>query len=265
MAIIYLSTLYFAGRPEQIEFIQKFYSSSTRKSTVEVVFRLFDMLYRLLFLVLSINLIIKYKTGLKSEFSSTDKIDFKWLLQLLFYYGFTVVIIAIVTIFGLSNELRVLIGIYLAIIMYYIGYKFMRISESEISAVETVASKKYEKSGLAEEKKNEISQKLLQIMKEEQLFIEPDLSASKLSEKINVSQNHLSQVINEKFGKNFFEFINGFRIELAKEMLASSEYDNLTVLTVGFEVGFQSKSTFNSVFKKITGITPSEFRKKNQK
>ena len=71
---------------------------------------------------------------------------------------------------------------------------------------------------------------------------------------------YLSQIINDSLQKNFFDFINFYRIEESKNYLSDSKYKKLNILEVLYEVGFNSKSTFNKVFKEHTGLTPTEYR-----
>ncbi len=263
IAFLYLSKIYFLPAQEQIEFIEKFYANKT--GMFEQLFRYFDISYRLIFLILSIKVLTSYRKKLENEFSSTDSINFNWLKNLLIFYLFTIIISVIVTVFGLSNDFRVMLAIYLAILMYVVGYKFMKGSENEIKIAERISTKKYEKSGLSEEKKSEIIEQLTDMMENEKLYLEPEISARFLAEKLDVSINYLSQAINENYNKNFFEFINSYRIDDAKKLLTTENQFSNNILSIAFEVGFQSKSTFNSVFKKQTGKTPTQFRKSSKK
>jgi AraC-like DNA-binding protein len=77
---------------------------------------------------------------------------------------------------------------------------------------------------------------------------------------MNVSTHHLSQIINERLNKNFFEFINHFRVKEAKRLLKDPGSQHLTLAAIGFEAGFNSVSSFNSIFKKATSFTPSQYR-----
>ena len=87
-----------------------------------------------------------------------------------------------------------------------------------------------------------------------------DLTLNQLADLLGIHPNHLSQVINEFSHKNFFDFINHYRIEAAKEMLSEPDQDN-TIIEIAYAVGFNTKSTFNAAFKKNTGTTPSVFKR----
>ena len=89
------------------------------------------------------------------------------------------------------------------------------------------------------------------------------MTLEQLAGQLSIRPKMLSQVINESLQQNFFDFINRYRIEAAKKLLTNPADKKITVLEVLYEVGFNSKSSFNTIFKKHTGLTPSEFKKKN--
>ncbi len=99
------------------------------------------------------------------------------------------------------------------------------------------------------------------LLNTEKPFLNPQVSLTDLSENLSVSTKHLSQVINQSFNKNFFDFINTYRIQEAQQILKESKDVKLTVLEAMYQAGFNSKSSFNTAFKKETGQTPTEFRK----
>jgi AraC-like DNA-binding protein len=105
--------------------------------------------------------------------------------------------------------------------------------------------------------------KIENCMVQDKPYLDPDLTSPKLAEKLGLSVNHLSFIINHNYKMNFNEFINEFRIEEAKKRLSEPGSRDLNLITIAHEVGFNSKSTFNLFFKKKTGLTPSQFRKKN--
>ncbi|MBP6385637.1 MAG: helix-turn-helix domain-containing protein [Pseudarcicella sp.] len=96
-------------------------------------------------------------------------------------------------------------------------------------------------------------------MYQEKPYINSQLTLNQLAEKMAMNPVILSKVINEGFQKNFFDFVNTFRIEEFKNIIIQPKYKNYTLLAVAFEVGFNSKSAFNRSFKKITNTTPSDF------
>jgi AraC-like DNA-binding protein len=120
---------------------------------------------------------------------------------------------------------------------------------------------RYQGSSLTAGQLEEYRQKLLTLLRTDKPFLNPQVSLSDLSEKLSISSKNLSQVINQTFGKNFFDFINSYRIQEVQHILNDSRDDKMTILEAMYEAGFNSKSSFNTAFKKETGQTPSEFRK----
>jgi len=98
-------------------------------------------------------------------------------------------------------------------------------------------------------------------MEDEKPYLDNRLSLKQLAELIDLTTNHLSQIINEKLNKNFFDFINEYRIKEVKQNLSNPKLQHYTLLAIAFQSGFNSKSSFNDIFKKNTGLTPSEYQK----
>ena len=119
----------------------------------------------------------------------------------------------------------------------------------------------YRKSGLKAEEATALHQQLLTLMTTEKPYLEPKLSLAQLAEKLGVLPNHLSQIINQYEEKNFYDFVNEYRVE-EFIILAKKDTDkNFNLLGLAYEAGFNSKSSFNQVFKKLKGKTPSQFVK----
>jgi AraC-like DNA-binding protein len=122
--------------------------------------------------------------------------------------------------------------------------------------------KKYSGSSLTQPQKEILIQKLQNVMQYEKIFIDDKLSIEDVAVKLNSNTKYISQIINETFNKNFYNFINSYRMEAAKELLLSQENDKYSILGIAQTVGFVSKSAFNVSFKKFTGQTPTEFKRK---
>jgi len=108
-----------------------------------------------------------------------------------------------------------------------------------------------------------ISKKITNALESEKLYLNPELNLKDFSKAIDINSRKVSQVINDTFHKSFFDLINSYRIEAATERLKNNKDPKLTVLEVMYEVGFNSKSSFNTQFKNRTGLTPSEFKRLN--
>jgi len=124
----------------------------------------------------------------------------------------------------------------------------------EITAV------KYKNSGLTINAGNELAEALKQLMQKEKLYRECELKLETLAKKLRVEKHHVSQVINQHFHVNFFEYINLLRIDDAKLLLISSDGESMNIIEVAYAVGYNTKNTFNSAFRRIVGLTPTEYR-----
>jgi ligand-binding sensor domain-containing protein/AraC-like DNA-binding protein len=122
---------------------------------------------------------------------------------------------------------------------------------------------KYKTIPIAPKRIEDIIAKLIHLMDEEKLFLDPDLTLNKLSLRLRVHYNHLSRIINERFGLSYNDFINKYRVEEARKKLTAPEEKESTILDIAYSTGFYSKSVFNAAFKKFTGMTPTEYRKKH--
>lgn len=122
------------------------------------------------------------------------------------------------------------------------------------------AKPSYSRSGLAKERAGIISQRLDAYMQAEKPYLDAELTIDTLAKKIAVPRRHLTQVLSERHEKNFFLFVNEFRIQAVKDALKSPESTGRTLLEIAYASGFNSKSTFNTAFKQNTGLTPSQFR-----
>ena len=120
---------------------------------------------------------------------------------------------------------------------------------------------KYAKSGLSGAQLLEYRDRLEQIMQSQQEYLRSDLTLPKLAKAIDCSVNHLSQVINSGCGMSFFDYVNRFRIEHAKGLLAELDGQNGAILNIAFTVGFNSNSAFYAAFKKCVGQTPAQYRR----
>ena len=119
---------------------------------------------------------------------------------------------------------------------------------------------KYKKSTLTEEQRKTHITTLLTYMNDHKPYLNPNISPQDIADNIKINKHHLSEILNLNFGKNFNGFINLYRIEEAKKLLTDN-HNNITMLAIAYDSGFNSKSSFNRAFKEITGNTPSEYKK----
>jgi AraC-like DNA-binding protein len=179
-----------------------------------------------------------------------------------FYYGlwlavYFVTLILLVFIKQYRIEIDYVTLLVTSILIYVVGYAALRKPEVFRDVPE---SDKYIWSDLDKHKVTQIKHSLELSMAESKPYLNSELKLAELAAKINTSPQNLSQVINTEFKQNFYDYINSYRVDEAKKLLLNPGYDNKKILTIGFDVGFNSKATFNRVFKKLTGLTPTEYR-----
>lgn len=133
--------------------------------------------------------------------------------------------------------------------------------EIQGSRTELSGAQKYAKSGLGPELLAKYKQQLTALMENERTWLDAGLTLPKLSSLVQCPVNHLSQVINAGFGMSFFDYLNSYRIEEAKRILRQQDKPCPPILTVAFEVGFNSNSAFYAAFKRACGQTPAQYRR----
>ena len=151
--------------------------------------------------------------------------------------------------------------IYITISIFLYTFAFKSYKQAELLPVENYSEESYKKSGLSEELSEVYLSKLEKLMNEEKPYLDERLNLSQLAEKLEISNHNLSEVINRKLEKNFYDFINSYRVEEVKKLIEADKETKYSILAHAYEAGFTSKSAFYSAFKKITGMTPTNFRK----
>ena len=222
--------------------------------------------------VASYRLLYRYEYLFKQNFAYTESIDLNWLKVVIWGMGMTFVIATVFIILetglGVSFNFNTDLVFFVLIIafIFYLGYSGIRYKnifadnlDLNHRIYEPRATREYERSGLKPEVASRYHQNLLELMKTSKPHLEPKLTLSNLADELEISVNHLSQVINQYEGKNFFDFVNSFRVEEFKKRALDPANQNYSILAIALDSGFNSKSSFNQVFKKITGKTPSQY------
>ncbi len=120
--------------------------------------------------------------------------------------------------------------------------------------------KPYKNSSLTDTDREKYKASILEVMKEEKPYLDPDLRLAELASKLGMSTSHFSEVLHYCFKENFYNFINFYRVLEAQELMKKPHYKETKIIAIAFDAGFKSKTTFNRVFKNYTGQTPSEYR-----
>lgn len=143
------------------------------------------------------------------------------------------------------------------VLISYLYYKSINKSFLLITKKE-----KYDGNSLSQKEIDSLYKKLKSVIDKKKLFLNEKLSLEDLSKELGEKNYKISRVINEKAGRNFYEFINSYRVQHAKKLLLNPNNQRDRIGEIMFDSGFNSKSTFNAVFKKETGLTPSKYRQK---
>lgn len=230
---------------------------------------LFCVIFTIVVIIYSIRSLKLYEQNLYANYAEVKSRSLAWLRQILITGIALCAVWLVVTIsdyhpltFTYNLALLTLLG--LSVLIYWIGYSMIirqELLDTPIFAISNIQEQNQKDTTELSLKTEEYYAHLKKLMETDKIFEDSNLNMTILSEKTNISNSYLSQIINQKEGKNFFDFVNGYRIKAVKEKMLDSKFDHYTILALAQEAGFNSKSTFNAFFKKTTGQTPSQFRK----
>jgi AraC-like DNA-binding protein len=240
---------------------------------VFVIFLLITALSGPIYFLASFKKFKNINTNILNNFSTTEEINLDWLKTLVYIFGIiwsALILIAIAHhIFHYSSMAFCTDGLFLSLSAFIILVGYFGLRQKEIftrfptnSHVLVADPKaKYLNINMSEVEIANFMERINRVMEHEKPFLNPEITLPELATLIDIPSYQLSRVINEKFGCNFFDFINGYRVNDVKSKLNNPKYSNLSLLGIAFDSGFNSKSAFNRIFKKLTGHTPSEYKK----
>lgn len=231
------------------------------------LFIYYFLIYRMLF---------KYRQIVLENYSSQKLDNYKWLMTLISVYSLEFIIATLkniirfnsaVEIYDIAQNIVVVMAlsiIFWLIIKALLNPNLFSGVHIDVQLVKTILNSNLRDNSLAEDpeqENNQLIRKLKIHMKEHEPYLDSSLSMYDLAKQLNVPTRELSLTINHMLNKHFFDFINEYRIKKAMDLIQNSNDKKLTILEILYEVGFNSKSSFNTAFKKYTGITPTEFKK----
>ncbi|SHN33954.1 helix-turn-helix transcriptional regulator [Chitinophaga sp. CF418] len=250
-AVLFLPLLFFGG-PHLPHFWGRFVGISVK-------------LQMLIYWILSFNLLRKHSNSIREVSAEVQKIDLKWLRYMLL--GIAVLMLLWYNqVFRVSGDLERFTGIGYLLAIYVIAFFSLRqgeifpYAETEKPALQEVIEKKTTSPRLTEDDISRLKARLAQLMEQEQLFTNNDLHLPQLAGKMEISVHELSYLLNKGYNQNFYQYINHYRVTRVKELMLSEKHRHLSILGIAFEAGFNSKTTFNTTFKKIEGMSPAEYR-----
>ncbi len=272
-AALYTSWVFFLSGPEKIAFIHQMMTNPPR--TFVVISRII-VVQGFIYTLLTVVALVRHNRRIRDEFSNIDRINLRWLRILTVGVA---VIWSVVIVGALASELlhfhppafgfATPVGI--SLLIYTIGY--MGLSQPEVfrqGAGDEAATEagegapgRYAKSGLSDASANELLSALQRLMEKERPYLNGDLTLRKLAELVSVTPHNLSEAMNTRLHQSFYDYVNAFRINEVKRRLLAGEAARYSILSIALDCGFTSKTTFNTIFKKQTGVTPSEFVTRN--
>ncbi len=233
-------------------------------------------LLRIAYGVLSVMVIVRYRSEIRQQFSEVQKIDMQWmmfvvigfltlrcwmLLESLYSVGFVLVhgdkSGLYVNLMSASGLLSGYITFFLIVMLIFFSLRYSLILEG----IEFLPQKDSRSVYIG----NDLIEKTVALMERDKPHLIHNITIDALASRLKITPKTLSVMLNKHFEKNFFEFINHYRVEEAKKMLASLEYKSVPIIDILSEAGFSSKSAFNNFFKRIVGMEPREYRKQQQR
>ncbi|MFC1680836.1 helix-turn-helix domain-containing protein [Pseudomonadota bacterium] len=226
-----------------------------------------------MYLLFSIRRLIRHSTNIRNEFSDIDKINLAWLRNLLL--GLSCIYLLYLgdqffpDLLGM-NILGDMVTVVAVMLIYAMGYLGLRQPaiftralappQKEIQERVDQVDEKYRRSGLDKGTSLVFLNELTGHMESEKPYLEGDLVLPQLAQQLGISANYLSQIINEQLQVNFYDFVNGYRVEEAKRLMRNAGQQSTKILNIALDSGFNSKSAFYTAFKKATSMTPTQYR-----
>lgn len=211
----------------------------------------------------------KHKKRIQQFSANTEGINLNWLEYITIIIFIINIIYVVYNLSYDSKALNFFINTAFLLVIYFVGYYSLKQKEiypleekqreELISIDENPETAEVKKKLISDEEVSKIKNQLEEIMNQQKPYLDSELNLIRLSELLSISTHHLSYVINTGFKKNFFQYVNEYRINYAKKLLKDSR-SKLSILGIAYESGFNSKTSFNTTFKKLTDQTPSEYK-----
>lgn len=228
--------------------------------------------------IFAYRLLKKHHRLINENFAFEESINLNWLKYCIWGIGVIYIVAASIIILrevmGTTFDFNPDMIIYSIIILFifflgYYGIRHQGIFSDGLSQNATIVEPKsvaeYKRSGLKENEAAQHHRDLGELMRRKKPYLEPKLTLNTLAGELDISVNHLSQIINQYEDKNFYDFVNGYRVEEFKKKILNPINNHFNILALAYDSGFNSKSTFNEVFKKIVGETPSQYMRREAK
>jgi len=268
--LIILSPFFIGSSEDKIEVLDYFTAAITNGTDnyyyYNFILRLAISIIGLSYSIASIKIVKVYSENILNEFSDIERINLDWLRLLLFFFLFLSIAFIILSLFIFHDRyLQVDYNVYYFLLVFLLIYtlSYKALSQPHMGSFSPREDKGQMATKRISETKDQSDQARIikKYMEEAKPFLNGELTASLLAERLEMSRHQLSEVLNEEMGNNFYDFINRYRIEEFKKQVELPQNEHLTLLAVALDSGFNSKTSFNTIFKKSTGQTPSQYKK----
>lgn len=229
-------------------------------------------LFVLAYVIASIRLFFRYKTAIKSNYSSFTNADFGWLQKFLLGMLLTTLFdLCLIVPYVLNGSYftwnpGIISVMFLVLITFYLGYHGLKQSmiylpEFLMNSNEKNQSDRTTRQFLSDEEFTNLKGRLHEHMLNEKPYLQQELTLSDLAELLGTTDKKLSALLNHVLNTSFYDFINRYRVEEVKEKLKQEENEKYSLLGLAYTCGFNSKSSFYRAFKKETGVSPTTYKK----
>lgn len=277
--ILLYSNFYLLDPSEKLEIIRNktLYYSLTQTIGDEII-----SIQGIIYSILSLRLLKNYQKEVENYQSTVEATLLKALIRgiALIFVAWIIGAIAVnLDIFNIpiNYDLFIIVYLIIVVVIYYISYVAINTPEvfkvkRQLLNINILTKGKEEKEfstisdniGLKESDSIKLDRskekmELENLIKTDEPFLSPELSLQELAEKLGFSRNQLSTLINQEYKVNFYEFVNSFRVNKVKDLMKDPANDNLKLMSLAYDAGFNSKASFNRIFKQMTSMTPSEY------
>lgn len=265
VALTQIYQFYFLNGSAKLNYFEQTLSASDGLALWDLSYAIQIIIY----VIISYTFVRKYEDRYKDKYAGEHFIHIYWLKYLLGIFSTYLLIdfvsaniaaqLNLVSVFNVYMNISLLL---ISSIIFAIGFLSLNFPATlfpQVKADNDLQKAKYNASGLDESKKNEMLDKLNEIMKNEKPYLNSNLKLKDLSLITRISPHNISQVLSQKLKTKFYDYVNHYRVEEAKRLLQDSSYSNYSILSIAMEVGFGNSASFYRAFKKFTNQTPTQF------
>ncbi len=252
-------------------------------SKYELLVLEFQSLFLVAYIILALRIVKRYSKALKDNYSNLKEIDIGWVKKLLWGVLVVVIIDLCINSYEIATtemewDTGFITMVFLVILLYYLGYYgtsqskillpdfLLKIDDGPIVKDQSDASERIASHHLAStspEKIEELRSRLSKVLEVEKPYLDEDLTLGVLANKVSTTDKKLSALLNHYMNISFYDLINKHRVQEVKTKMSDENFDNFTLLALAYDSGFKSKTSFNRIFKKMTGSSPSEYKKQH--